>query len=83
MVHDDVTRYLAVLSIFFAELKTDDQLRKHIEGCIGWNLRNNHPEMKILYPDDNHIGTMPDKNHGELLITASQSIRGLDSRIPY
>ena len=82
-VHDDVTRYLVALNIFFAELKTDNRLRKHIEGCIGWNLRNKHPESKALYPDDNHVGTMPEKNHGELLIASSESIRGLASRIPY
>jgi hypothetical protein len=31
-VHDNVTRYLSVLNIFFAELNSDNQLRKHIEG---------------------------------------------------
>jgi hypothetical protein len=71
------------VNIFFAELKSDDRLRKHIEGCIGWNLRNNHREAKTLYPDDNHIGTMADKNRGELLIGSPERIRGLDSRIPY
>ncbi|MBK7552198.1 MAG: hypothetical protein IPI61_11230 [Syntrophaceae bacterium] len=82
-VHGDVIRYLSVLNIFFAELKIDNQLRKHIEGCIGWNLRDNHPESKVLYPDDNHIGVLPNRNHGELLITSSEIIRGLDSRMPY
>jgi hypothetical protein len=86
-LHDGVTRYLAVVNIFFAEIRTeleiDKQLRKHIEGCIGLNLRKNHPESKTLYPDDNHIGTMPDKDHGELMISCSQCIRGLDSRIRY
>lgn len=81
--HEDVVRYLDILNIFFAELTTESRLRKHIEGCIGWNLRSNHPECKTLYPDDNHVGTMPEKNHGELLITSSKTIRGLDSRIPY
>lgn len=82
-IHDQVVRYLPIVNIFFAELKADDRLRKHIEGCIGWNLRNNHPEFKALYPDDNHVGSEREKNRGELRITVSEHIRGLDSRIPY
>ncbi len=82
-LREDVVRYVEVMSIFFAELKVDSRLRKHIEGCIGWNLRNNHPECKQLYPDDCHVGTMTDKKHGQLLITAAELIRGLDASIRY
>ena len=82
-VHDDVIRYLAVLSIFFAKLTTDTQNRKHIEGCIGWNLRNNNPKDTMLYPDDNRVTTMTEKNHGELLVTSPVFIRGLCSRMKY
>ena len=82
-VHDDVTRYLDALCIFFAVLNSDKRLRKHIEGCIGWNLRNNHPDAKVLYPDDNHIGTMRERSSGELLIRSAEHIRGLDTQIPY
>ena len=82
-IHDSVLRYLSVLTVSFAELTVDKQLRRHIEGCIGWDLRNNHPEARVLYPDDNHVGAMHEKNHGELLISSSESIRGLDSQIPY
>ena len=69
--------------MFFAELKVENRLRRHIEGCIGWNLRNKHPEYKKLYPDDNQVGTMKEKNNGELHITSSEIIKGLDSRIPF
>jgi hypothetical protein len=82
-IHEQVCRYLSIVNIFFAELNTDENLRRHIEGCIGWNLRNKHPEWKVLYPDDNHVGTMADKNRGLLRVTASEAIRGLDSEIPY
>jgi hypothetical protein len=82
-VHDDVICYVDALNIFFAEVEADTRLRRHIEGCIGWNLRNIHPKFKALYPDDNRVGTMPNKNHGELLITSSESIRGLDSKISF
>lgn len=47
------------------------------------NLRNNHPEHKILYPDDNHVGTWKNKNNGRLNVTADKIIRGLDKEIPY
>lgn len=82
-IHEQMVRYLSVVNIFFAELNTDDHLRKHIEGCIGWNLRNNHREWKALYPDDNHVGTLPVKDRGELRVSAPEPIRGLDARIPY
>lgn len=83
-IDDDVTRYVAHVNIFVAEVKTDRGLRRHIEGCIGWNLRNNHPEHKVLYPDDNRVGTKPgEKNRGQLLVTSSERIRGLDSEIAY
>ena len=82
-IHNQVLRYIAAIDIFFAEFHGEKQLRRHIEGCIGWNLRNNHPDCKILYPDDNQIGTWPDKNSGVLRITSSEPIRGIDPDIPY
>jgi len=82
-IHEDVLRYLSILNVFFAELKGDSNLRKHVEGCIGWHLRNNHPEHKALYPNDNHVGTRKDKNNGTLRILVPETIRGLDEAIPY
>lgn len=85
-IHVSVIKYVSVLNIFFAPVdpvEVDSQLRKHIEGCIGWNLRKNHPADTALYPADNHIGTKSEKNRGELLIAAPETIRGLDERIPY
>lgn len=84
-LHENVVRYVNVISIFFAELEleVETKLRKHIEGCIGWNLRNNHSECKQLYPDDNHVGRTKEKTNGQLHIKASEVIRGLDEYIPY
>lgn len=82
-VNQAVLRYLRIMSIFFAPVDGDSNLRKHIEGCIGWNLRNRHPEARALYPGDNHIGIHKGMSHGELLITSAEPIRGLDERIPY
>jgi hypothetical protein len=79
----DVMRYLSILNIFFAKLNVDNHLRKHVEGCIGWYLRNHHPEHKALYPDDNHVGTMREKNNGHLRISVQETTRGLDGVIPY
>lgn len=82
-IHEDVVRYLSVLNIFFAALNVDSQLRKHVEGCIGLNLRNRHPKDKTLYPDDNHVGRMREEKHGNLRISVSEPIRGLDALIPF
>ena len=81
--HDSVLKYLSILNIFFAEVNVDKALRKHIEGCIGWNLRNKHPEEKMLYPDDNRVGVMNDRNHGVLRIHTTEIILGLDAEIRY
>ena len=81
-IHKDVTRYLSVLNIFFAETKIDDHMRIHIKECIGSNLRDNHPECSVLYQDNHRLGVMS-KDHGELIITLKEPIRGLDPRIPY
>ena len=80
---DRVRRNINITTIFFAPTQLESRLRKHVEGCIGWNLRNKHPEYKVLYPDDNHIGTGKRKDNGILRITADANIRGLDASIPY
>lgn len=82
-IHQETIRYLSILDIFFAEKEIENRIRKHLEGCIGWHLRNNHPEFKVLYPDDNWVGTLKEKNRSDLVITATEEIKGLDSRIPY
>lgn len=82
-LRDHVIRYLSAITIFFAETENDKWLRRQVEGCIGWNLRDKHPEWTVLYPDDNRVARMSEANHGELLITSSEDIHGLDPRIPY
>jgi hypothetical protein len=61
----------------------ESQVCKHIEGCIGGNLRTNNSDCKQLYPDDNHIGAMTDRSHGRLILSAAETIRGLDAFIEY
>jgi hypothetical protein len=78
-----VIQYVKAIGIFLSELNVESELRKYIEGSIGWNLRNRHPECKQLYPDDNRVGTMKDKKNGQLLITAAEAIRGLGASITY
>ncbi len=78
-----VIEYLSIINIFYAVTNVENHLRNHIEGCIGWNLRNKHPEYKVLYPDDNHIGTKAEKTIGTLLISSDDRIMGLDEKIAY
>ena len=78
-ITNDVLRYVEALSVFVAETTAEPRLRKHIEGSIGWNLRNNHASQKMLYPDDNYIGTMATKVGTRLCISSDASIAGLDS----
>lgn len=74
----EIVDYIAVIDVYFAETNVPVDIRKHIEGSIGWNLRNNHPESKHLYPDDNHVGTKKEKIGINLYITADEEILGID-----
>ncbi len=82
-INEKVLEYLSVLNVFFAEADVGRSLLRHIEGCIGWNLRNNHPESKALFPDGVRVGTLMQKDHGLLRIRSTEPIRGLDAEIPY
>ena len=79
-IHSDTIKYIDSIDIFFAELEESNNLRTHVEGSIGWNLRNNHKEFKALYPDDNHIG-MSRLLGWKLRILNSSDILGLDNEI--
>lgn len=74
----EIMDYIQVIDVYFAETDVPVDIRKHIEGSIGWNLRNNHPESKLFYPDDNHVGTRKEKVGITLFITADEEILGLD-----
>lgn len=82
-INEHVLKYVEIITIFFAEIIVEDKIRRHIEGCIGWDLRSNHPESKQLYPDDNQVGPMYERSHGHLLINVPEVIQGLDDCISY
>jgi hypothetical protein len=76
-----VLRYVQSLTVFLAPLKVDTQTRRHVEGSIGWNLRNRYPHLRTLFPDDNHIGTSKRMLNARLSVTSSEPIQGLDPEI--
>jgi hypothetical protein len=76
-----VIEYIESIDVYFAQTNCSRQIRRHIEGCIGWNLRSNHPDLRRFYPDDNHIGTMKNRIGKIIVITANEPIAGLDSEI--
>lgn len=90
-MHKAIVAYVGIIDIFFAntveptekvDIKIQRQYenkRTHIEGCIGYNLRNNHKDLKLFYPDDNHIGHS--KKIGQQLhitVEGNAKIMGLD-----
>jgi hypothetical protein len=77
----DVIQYIEQMDVFFAEIDIDTETRRHIEGSIGWNLRNTHEKYKVLYPDDNHVGTKSKKIGIQLVITSNENILGLDNEL--
>lgn len=74
----DVLDYVAGLTVFVAQIDGDVQLRRHIEESLAWNLRNNHPDDKVLYPDDNRVGAGRSKGTIRLEISSDKPIAGLD-----
>jgi hypothetical protein len=77
-----VIEYINSLNVFFALIDTDNNTRRHIEGSIGWNLRNKYKDkFDILYPSDNHVGTSSEKMNKKLLISSDEIICGLDAEI--
>jgi hypothetical protein len=74
----NVLKYVESIDVFVAETFVDRRCRRQIEGSIGWNLRNNHKQYKVLYPDDNHVGTLTERLGLALRISADCSIAGLD-----
>jgi hypothetical protein len=75
-----VIDYINIIEIFFAKLDGQSNLRKHIEGYIGCNLRENHKEFKELYADDFRIGKST-KLNCKLFIKCNYNILGLDKEI--
>jgi len=76
-----VVDYIRLINIYLAPIQDDSRLRKHIEGCIGLNLRQKHPELNIFYPADNYVRPMPEKMGEKLIITADEKIAGLDEEL--
>ena len=54
-INNQVMQYVKIIDVYFAPTKFPTDVRKHIEGCIGMNLRNKYPDLKISYPDDNGL----------------------------
>lgn len=80
--YDDVSKtvseYIKLINIYFAPTSLKTRIRRHIEGCLGWNLRNKYPQLKLMYPDDCHIGTNNIKYGLPLIINLPEEIAGID-----
>ncbi len=80
--HEIILKYLSVIDIFFAKTNVDTSLRKHIEGCIGYNIRLKHPKASTLYPKDNKVWiNKKEKYIGKAIISCNVNIVGLDKNI--
>jgi hypothetical protein len=81
LISNQVTQYIKLIDVYFATTKFSSDIRKHIEGCIGWNLRNNYPHFATFYPADNHVGTKSKKLDEKIIISADEKILGLDNEM--
>ena len=81
VVSKKVKEYIELINVYFASTKLETQLRKHIEGCIGWNLRTKHPDSKVFYPDDNHVGKKEKPLGLKLFVNLPEDIAGIDKEL--
>lgn len=77
-VSKKVADYIALINIYFAPTNLEKHLRRHIEGCLGWNFRKKYPELKRFYPNDNHIGTKSQRLGKKLIISLPEDVAGID-----
>jgi hypothetical protein len=80
--HDEVSKKViecvGLINVYFGPTTLKSDLRKHIEGCLGWNLRNKYPNLKLFYPDDNHVGRKPELLEQKLIVNLPEPIAGID-----
>jgi len=83
--YDNISRYVVnyvkCLDIYLAPTEFPPDIRRHIEGCIGWSLRSKYPELTRFYPADNHIARMKEPLNRTLTVSSDEPIAGLDNEI--
>ncbi len=81
--YDNISRYVVnyvkCLDVYLAPTGFSPNIRKHIEGCIGWSLRSKYPELTRFYPADNHIGRMKESLNRTLTVSSDEPIAGIDN----
>lgn len=77
-VSKKVVEYIGLINVYFAPTTLDTHLRRHIEGCLGLNLRNKYPDLTTFYPDDNRVGTKAQRLGQKLVVNLPEEIAGID-----
>lgn len=83
--YENVSKYLLdyvdIINVYFAPLKVDKKLRKHIEGEIANNLKSNYPELCKFYPSDSRTYRSQTKYGITLYIDFEEKIDGISNII--
>ena len=78
-VSKSVVDYIGLINVYFAKIDCEKELRRHIEGCIASNLRNNYPHLQTFYPRDNRTGVKKEKLGMKIKIITDENIAGIDN----
>lgn len=73
-----VIAYIGLINVHFAPTAFEAHLRKHSEGCLSWNFRNNYPNLKTFYPDDNRTMAKAQRLGKQLIVNLPEEIAGID-----
>ena len=77
-VSKKVIEYIGLINIYFAPTSVEVYIRKHIEGCISWNLRKKYTDLNIFYPQDNKVGKKTKLLQQKLFVNLPEDIAGID-----
>lgn len=76
-----VVDYVKLINVYFAPTSLHNNLLCHIEGSLGWNLREKYPNLTLFYPTDNYVRKEKEKRNIRLLIELSEPIAGIDNEL--
>lgn len=76
-----VVDYISIINIYFSPTTVDNSMRKHIEGCLGMNLRSNYPELNVFYPNDNRVVVRKKRLGEKIKIETDDKISGIDKEL--
>lgn len=76
-----VVDYIGIINVYFAPTTIASDIRRHIERCLGWNMRLKYPDLKVFYPDDTIVSKPMAIKGINLKMVLPEDIAGIESEM--